>query len=87
MTEKFKFDSAEATEVSITAAKATWSSIIRRAEAGERIILTNHGRRVAEIGPIRSRSLTLDEIAMGRNQLAYTGSSVDGLIDEIRGPR
>jgi antitoxin (DNA-binding transcriptional repressor) of toxin-antitoxin stability system len=35
----------------IAEAKAHFADLIRRAEAGERISLTRHGRPVAEIGP------------------------------------
>jgi len=54
---------------------------------GERIILTNHGRKVAEIGPVRTHKITLDELERRRNQLAYNGPDADALIDTIRGAR
>ncbi len=35
----------------IADAKARFADLVRRAEGGERITLTRHGRPVAEIGP------------------------------------
>lgn len=40
--------------VSIAKAKARFAECIRRAEAGERVVLTRHGRPVAQLAPIGS---------------------------------
>lgn len=42
---------------SVTAAdaKASLSELLRRAEAGEEIIVTRNGEAVAKIGPLRNR--------------------------------
>ncbi|QPC86886.1 type II toxin-antitoxin system prevent-host-death family antitoxin [Mesorhizobium sp. NBSH29] len=37
--------------ISIADAKARFADLVRRAEAGERIVLTRHGRPVAELTP------------------------------------
>jgi prevent-host-death family protein len=39
----------------LTAAEAnrSFSALLRQAAAGERVIITSHGRPVAEIGPVR----------------------------------
>ena len=39
----------------LTAAEAnrSFSALLRRAAAGERVVITSHGRPVAEIGPVR----------------------------------
>ena len=42
-------------------AKASLARLIRRAERGERIVITRHGKPVAELGPARDRNL--DDIA------------------------
>lgn len=38
-------------QVSIAEAKARFAEIVRRAEAGENIVLTRHGRAVANLTP------------------------------------
>jgi prevent-host-death family protein len=43
------------TVVSTTDAKAGWSELLRRAEAGDEIIVTRNGDPVAKLGPIRQR--------------------------------
>ena len=42
-------------------AKDTLARLIQRAERGERIVITRHGKPVAELGPARDRNL--DDIA------------------------
>lgn len=39
-------------EVSIAEAKARFAVLVARAEAGEQIIVTRHGRPVARLGPL-----------------------------------
>ncbi len=46
------------TPVSITEAKATFSALIRRVEAGERIALTKRGKVIAELLPGQGRRTT-----------------------------
>lgn len=48
------------------------SDYVRRAEAGERIAVTDHGRVVAELGPPRDDAPTL------RDQLILNGELVRG---------
>lgn len=43
--------------VAIAEVKARFAEYVRRAERGESIVLTRHGRRVARLGPVRSRGL------------------------------
>jgi prevent-host-death family protein len=43
------------TVVSAADAKAGLSGLLRRAQAGEEIIVTRHGEPVAKIGPVRPR--------------------------------
>ncbi|MBA3896672.1 MAG: type II toxin-antitoxin system prevent-host-death family antitoxin [Sphingomonadaceae bacterium] len=40
-------------QVAVSAAKGRLTDLVRRAEAGEEIVLTRHGRAVAGIRPIR----------------------------------
>jgi len=42
-------------ELPITEAKGKLTDLVRRAEAGERVVLTRHGQPVADIVPRRDR--------------------------------
>jgi len=42
-------------EISVSDAKAQLTELIRRAEAGEEVILTRHGRGVARLTPLQRR--------------------------------
>lgn len=48
-------------EISVTDAKAQLTELIRRAEAGEDIVLTRHGQATARIVPVAKPKLSLDE--------------------------
>jgi prevent-host-death family protein len=48
-------------EVPISEAKAHLADLVRRAEAGDDVILTRHGRPVARIAPVGTRPRTADE--------------------------
>lgn len=41
--------------VAVSEAKAQLTDLVRRAEAGEEIVLTRHGQPVARIEPVRAR--------------------------------
>lgn len=43
-------------EVGVYEAKAKLARLIQRAERGERIVITRHGKPVAELGPVRGRT-------------------------------
>jgi prevent-host-death family protein len=45
--------------VSVTEAKAQLTDLVRRAEAGDEIVLTRHGQDVARIAAVKSRPLEL----------------------------
>jgi len=40
-------------EISVTEAKAQLTDLVRRAEAGEDVVLTRHGQPVARIAPMK----------------------------------
>lgn len=42
---------AKTATVSVAEAKARFSELLNRAQAGERLVVTRHGKAVAEIGP------------------------------------
>jgi prevent-host-death family protein len=48
-------------EVPISEAKARLADLVRRAEAGDDVILTRHGQAVARIASVRWRSASPDE--------------------------
>lgn len=52
---------AQATEFGVADAKARFSELLARAEAGETITINRHGRAVAKIVPAGKRELTPDE--------------------------
>lgn len=57
------------------------ADVLRRAEAGERLVITVSGRPVAELGPARSRTW------VGGPALAalWEVPAPQGLIDDLRG--
>lgn len=58
--------------------KARLSAYVNRAQAGERIIVTNRGREVAELGPISpERRLALELVRGRRGQ--WSGGKPVGL--------
>lgn len=76
-------------EVSAYEAKTHFSQLLARAEKGERIVITKHGRAVAELVPLaRSRARSFDEvlrsIAEIRKGNRLDGVSIRELIDEGR---
>lgn len=42
-------------EISVTAAKAQLTELVRRAEAGDEVVLTRHGQAAARLVPMRNR--------------------------------
>jgi prevent-host-death family protein len=81
--------------------RANLAAALRRAEAGERVVITAGGRPVAQLGPIEATTApTLDDLAAaglvvrarradhpdGDVVLALpVGARLDRLFDEIRG--
>ncbi|MEM8628326.1 MAG: type II toxin-antitoxin system Phd/YefM family antitoxin [Pseudomonadota bacterium] len=58
-------------QVSIADAKARFAEIIRRAESGEEIVLTRHGRPVAHLSPaVRSARVPLVGALAGQIEMA-----------------
>jgi prevent-host-death family protein len=45
---------AQEMEISVTEAKAQLTDLVRRAEAGEEVVLTRHGHPVVRIAPIKA---------------------------------
>ncbi|MDR7118912.1 type II toxin-antitoxin system prevent-host-death family antitoxin [Caulobacter sp. BE254] len=42
-------------EISVTDAKAQLTDLVRRAEAGEEVVLTRHGHPAVRLAPVRQR--------------------------------
>ena len=84
-------------QISLTAAKAQLTELVRRAEAGEEVILTRHGRPAARLLPVReavdprARRKILDELQRSASLKARAGESAarsqDFLYDEDGLPR
>ena len=48
-------------EVSVSDAKAQLTDLVRRAEAGEEVVLTRHGQAVATIKPVTRNKVSPEE--------------------------
>jgi prevent-host-death family protein len=51
------------THVPIAEAKAKLAALVNRAEAGEEIVLTRHGRPAAKLVPARPAAITYGDLA------------------------
>jgi prevent-host-death family protein len=76
-------------EVSAYEAKTHFSQLLARAEKGERIVITKHGRQVAALVPLkqepaRSFEEVLRSVAEIRKGNRLDGISIRELIDEGR---
>lgn len=73
--------------VSIAKAKAAFASLIARAEKGEEVTVTRHGRPVARIVPIRKQPpIKYGDLAIPGDRRHYTLEDLslpEDLIDEI----
>ena len=75
--------------VSVTRAKGQLTDLVRRAEAGDEIILTRHGQpavRLVPVKPVRDRKELLEAVRRSGAAKATTGPSAarsqDFLYDE-----
>jgi prevent-host-death family protein len=84
-------------EISLTAAKAQLTELVRRAEAGDDIILTRHGRAAVRLVPVTTavaadaRRRLLDTLRVTAAAKATPGPaaarSQDDLYDDAGHPR
>jgi len=78
-------------EVSVSEAKAQLTELIHRAEAGEEVVLTRHGRAVVRIVPLTNRPSAaerralLDEVAASSRGKITAGPSADRSQDFLYG--
>lgn len=56
-------------EVAVSEAKAQLTELVRRAEAGEEVILTRHGTPIVQLSPVRRRP-SPDEVRRILNELS-----------------
>jgi prevent-host-death family protein len=57
------------TEFAVAEAKARFSELVGRAEAGEEIVIKRHGNAVAKLVPLPAAAMSLEE--RRRRRLAY----------------
>ena len=62
-------------EMAVSDAKAVLTDLIRRAEAGEEVVLTRHGRPVAHIVAIRARPDLGGRTRRGRKTISMTSTA------------
>jgi len=88
-------------QISVTDAKAQITDLVRRAEAGEKIVLTRHGQPVARLVPIKpaqnrkARRAMVEALRQAARSQALPGLSderypdflFDGVPEWARGPR
>lgn len=80
--------------------RAGLAAVLRRAEAGELLVVTVDGRAVAQIGPVEASNESLDQLLANGRLIAprrpersaepsdvslLTGVRIDRALDEIRG--
>lgn len=67
------------TRVSVTEAKAQLTELVRRAEAGDEIILTRHGQPAVRLVPMRPRPDTAARLALlDAVRASVRGKAADG---------
>jgi prevent-host-death family protein len=80
-------------EISVTDAKAKLTDLVRRAEAGDEVVLTRHGQPAARLVPIRdardrkSRRAVLDAVRNAAEAKATPGASAARSQDFLYGAK
>ena len=73
------------THVPVSEAKAQLTELIRRAEAGEDVVLTRHGREVVRLAPVRvSRKTRAERLAAIREAQALVAGNLPPDFDAAR---
>jgi prevent-host-death family protein len=67
-------------EIPISEAKAHLADLVRRAEAGDDVVLTRHGHPVARIVPVKAKAATPEErkALLDRLRASWTGEPTPG---------
>ena len=58
-------------------AKARFSEVLRKVLAGQRIVISYHGKEVAEIAPVRPRDLRTEESLQRLEDLGLLGPAAE----------
>jgi prevent-host-death family protein len=70
--------------VSSYEAKTKLPELLRDVEKGERIVITRHGKPVAELSPVPAKKRSFDEIVADMKRV-MKGARLDGLtVQELR---
>ncbi len=72
------------TEVSLAEAKAKLSALVDKAEAGEEILITRHGKLVARLGPVASPRQPLPSLAAFRKTMPKSRYTTAALLRQER---
>ena len=78
-------------EVSVSDAKAQLTDLVRRAEAGDEVVLTRHGRAAVRLVPVEqgrdaaSRRALLEEVRRSAAAHATAGATAARSQDELYG--
>jgi len=72
--------------VSLAQAKARLSALLDKVEAGEEVIITRHGRPVANIGPVarQKQPLPVEKLATFRGRMPRWRKDSASLVREMR---
>lgn len=78
--------------VSVSDAKGQLTELVRRAEAGDEVILTRHGQPAVRLVPVRhrldpaARRALMDAIRLAGGQKATAGEAAARSQDDLYGP-
>jgi len=78
-------------EISVTDAKAQLTDLVRRAEAGEEVVLTRHGQPTVRLSPVRrvadveARRALMEAVAQAGSAKATPGPSAARSQDFLYG--
>ena len=61
--------------VSVSDAKAQLTDLVKRAEAGDEIVLTRHGQPVARLVPVQPKRLSNDELRKALEDIGRRGKA------------
>jgi prevent-host-death family protein len=67
-------------EIPISEAKARLADLVRRAEAGDEVVLTRHGHAVVRLAPVQAKAGTPQErkALLDRLRASWTGGPTPG---------
>jgi len=70
--------------ISLARAKAHLSELLDKVEAGEEVVITRHGRPVAQLAPVGQRMQQLRSLAAFRARMPKWRRSSASLLREVR---